>query len=247
MFMRNTILFRLVLTAIVLAVFIIGTLAEVKAKVGGQILTTEEIERLTIDYMIDTLPWDPDQAEITVKYNNRDLKLPEGERTLRFVNPGKRKTLGRIPLTLKIRVGEEYHRMVRLSAYVEVYQNVVKVRDSLVRGHILTPGDVELTQVKTSRLIPGVITKIENTVGYEIRRNLNMGHVLRANDLKKPYLIKRGDRILLLASKGSLKITVPGIAKSKGLKGGVIPVENIQTKKVVYGEVIDANTVRVEF
>ena len=65
--------------------------------------------------------------------------------------------------------------------------------------------------------------------------------------LKKPALVNRGDKILILAEKGGMKITTPGILKEDGYEDGMVQVLNIESKKLIYGRLVDANTVKVSF
>ena len=65
--------------------------------------------------------------------------------------------------------------------------------------------------------------------------------------LKKPALVNRGDKILILAEKNGMKITTPGILKEDGYEDGMVQVLNIESKKLIYGRLVDANTVKVSF
>jgi flagella basal body P-ring formation protein FlgA len=62
-----------------------------------------------------------------------------------------------------------------------------------------------------------------------------------------PPLVKRGDLVTIIARLEGLKITTLGEVKRKGRQGERIPVLNIDSRKVIFARVIDANTVAVEF
>ena len=44
-----------------------------------------------------------------------------------------------------------------------------------------------------------------------------------------------------------MKITVPGILKEDGYEDSMVQVLNIESKKIIYGRLVDANTVKVSF
>ena len=44
-----------------------------------------------------------------------------------------------------------------------------------------------------------------------------------------------------------MRITAPGAVREDGFKNSIVQVVNLETKKLVYAEVIDANTVEVKF
>ena len=57
----------------------------------------------------------------------------------------------------------------------------------------------------------------------------------------------RGDKILIMAQKGGMTITTPGILKEDGYENAMVRVLNIESKKVIYGRLVDSNTVKVRF
>ena len=73
------------------------------------------------------------------------------------------------------------------------------------------------------------------------------GKILTQKFLKKPALANRGEKILILAEKGTMKITAPGILKEDGYADAMVRVLNIESKKIIYGRLVDANTVKVSF
>jgi flagellar basal body P-ring formation protein FlgA len=72
--------------------------------------------------------------------------------------------------------------------------------------------------------------------------------VLRSDLIEFPPLVKRGDVVLVVAESGGLRITTLGMVKQReGRRGERIRVENIDSKKSLYGRVLDAKTVKVDF
>ena len=59
--------------------------------------------------------------------------------------------------------------------------------------------------------------------------------------------MKRGDVVVIIAETAGFKITALGQVKKKGRLGERIPVTNFDSNKLLYGRVLDANTVKVEF
>ena len=57
----------------------------------------------------------------------------------------------------------------------------------------------------------------------------------------------RGDKILITAQKGGMTITTPGILKEDGYENAMVRVLNIESKKIIYGRLVDSNTVKVRF
>lgn len=210
-------------------------------------LTAAQIEQQAEKYLVDNLQGNMDEMEIKVKYDGRDLELPKGKYRFIYSLPGGAVRTGRLPFSIKVETDDGKYRLLHMTAILSVYQDVVKIRKAFRRGQVLTADDVEVDRMKTAKPVFDAISQAEDAIGFEVSQNLESGKILTFGVLKKPYIIKRGDHILLVMDRGPVKITVPGIAKEQGIRGSTIPVENLQSKKVVYGQILDEKTVQVDF
>ncbi len=212
-----------------------------------QILTIEEIEQGAIDKLASVLPWDRESLEINVYYEGEDIIFPAGKKELIYKARGNNQRAGRIPLTLQIKVNDHFHKMIRMNSRVLVSQELVKTSRPVKKGEIISDENIQLETIKTERPWKNSIRSIDNALGYEASRNLPSGKILTHKFLKKPALVNKGDKILILAEKGGMKITTPGILKEDGFEDGMVQVLNIESKKIIYGRLLDANTVKVSF
>ena len=213
----------------------------------SQVLTVEEIEKGAIDKLASVLPWDRESLEINVYYEGEDILLPPGKKELVYKTRGSIQKAGRIPLILQIKVNGNFKKSVRLNSRVLVSQEVVKTIRAVRKGEMISNDNIQLETIKTERPWKNAIQSIEHALGYAAGRNLPIGKILTPKFLKKPALANRGEKILILAEKGGMKITVPGILKEDGYEDGMVQVLNIESKKIIYGRLVDANTVKVNF
>jgi flagella basal body P-ring formation protein FlgA len=213
----------------------------------SQVLTVEEIEKGAIDKLASVLPWDRESLEINVYYEGEDILLPPGKKELVYKTRGSNQKAGRIPLILQIKVNGNFKKSVRLNSRVLVSQEVVKTIRAVRKGEMISNDNIQLETIKTERPWKNAIQSIEHALGYAAGRNLPIGKILTPKFLKKPALANRGEKILILAEKGGMKITVPGILKEDGYEDGMVQVLNIESKKIIYGRLVDANTVKVNF
>jgi flagella basal body P-ring formation protein FlgA len=213
----------------------------------SQVLTVEEIEKGAIDKLASVLPWDRESLEINVYYEGEDILLPPGKKELVYKTRGSIQKAGRIPLILQIKVNGNFKKSVRLNSRVLVSQEVVKTIRAVRKGEMISNDNIQLETIKTERPWKNAIQSIDHALGYAAGRNLPIGKILTPKFLKKPALANRGEKILILAEKGGMKITVPGILKEDGYEDGMVQVLNIESKKIIYGRLVDANTVKVNF
>ncbi len=213
----------------------------------SQVLTVEEIEKGAIDKLASVLPWDRESLEINVYYEGEDILLPPGKKELVYKTRGSNQKAGRLPLILQIKVNGNFKKSVRLNSRVLVSQEVVKTIRAVRKGEMISNDNIQLETIKTERPWKNAIQSIDHALGYAAGRNLPIGKILTPKFLKKPALANRGEKILILAEKGGMKITVPGILKEDGYEDGMVQVLNIESKKIIYGRLVDANTVKVNF
>jgi len=224
----------------------LGSVAPVFGE-GVQRVGADEIKEISKQFLLDELAWNPERLEINVEYRGEALNLPKGPLDWDFNMPGRKKRIGRVPFQLTLKQNGRVLRQMRLQAQVQVTYNLFKATRPLKRGHILELNDVEITQVKSRKMLRNMVTDWDELAGHQLRRNVEEGQTLSTYMLKKVPLVKRGDRITLIAKRGSLKVTAPGVVRENGFKNQMVKVENAHSRKIVYGTVMDSKTIIVNF
>ena len=212
-----------------------------------QIIKADEIENSAINHLIKELPWNRESLEINVYYRGKDIVLPLGKTELIFKILGSSQRAGRIPMILEIRIDDQFKKRIRINTKVLVSQKVVKTVRALRRGDILSNDEIKIETIQTERPLKNAITNINFALGYEATRDISIGKVIIPNFIKKPALGNRGDKILIMAQKGGMTITTPGILKEDGYEDSMVKVLNMESKKIIYGRLVDSNTVKVKF
>ena len=210
-------------------------------------VTTQEIKERAENYLVSHLGWDPESMDIEVSYDGKDLILPEGELMLDFGMPNNSRRVGRIPLTVQVKVNDKFIKRLRMNATVAVIRDVIRTINSVQRKTIIGKSDVIVDRVRTERVLKDIPTQLGKVIGQEATRNLQTGKIIKFRDFKKVPLVKRGSRVIILATRGPMKITTPGAVRESGFKTSIVQVVNLETKKTIYAEVISANTVEVKF
>lgn len=124
-----------------------------------------------------------------------------------------------------------------------IYEVVVVVRD-VHRGEVLQKTDlaVEEREIRGTQVDGRALKEF---VGLRATRFLSSGTVLTALNVEVVPTIERGALVTIVVRTPSLVVTAPGVARGTGGVGEVIAVENTLSKQVVYGEIVDAETVQV--
>jgi flagellar basal body P-ring formation protein FlgA len=212
-----------------------------------QIIKANEIENNAINHLIKELPWKRESLDINVFYRGSDITLPSGKKELIYRIMGSNQRAGRIPMILEIRIDDQFKKRIRLDTKVLVSQKVIKTLRAVRRGEILSNNEITVETIQTERPLKNAITNIDFALGYETTRNISIGKILIPNFIKKPALGIRGDKILIMAKRGGMTITTPGILKEDGYQDAMVRVLNMESKKIIYGRLVDSNTVKVKF
>ena len=124
---------------------------------------------------------------------------------------------------------------------------VLTTRSELRRGHIIGPGDVVPFQAAQSAVPGDAIRRPEFILGAEVRRSIRPGQPIRQAWFKIPPVVKRGQRVRVVAVRGAIRISTMGEALNNAGKGAFVRVRNLDSRKIVTGKATEAGTVELEF
>lgn len=83
-------------------------------------------------------------------------------------------------------------------------------------------------------------------IGQSPRRSLPAGTVLTTADLvASGSVLRRGDPVVLVSKAGSIEVRVAGRALGPAAPGGVVAVENTESRRVIRGRLIGEGVVEV--
>ncbi|MET0660834.1 MAG: flagellar basal body P-ring formation chaperone FlgA [Steroidobacteraceae bacterium] len=127
---------------------------------------------------------------------------------------------------------------VYIPVNIESEAPVLVLRHGAARGTQLTAADVEV-QV---RRLPGIgsryVADLSSLEGRRLKRSLPAGNPLTPDVLVQDVIVRRGQRVILLASTENFEIRAQGIALSDGHAAQRIRVQNDSSSKVVEGIVV---------
>ena len=214
---------------------------------AGELIKVSAIEKIGKDYLLETLEWNKNRLEIKVIYDGKQIRVPQGNRVFDCKLPGRKKRVGRVHFLCILKVEGDIKKRLRLYADVKIAYDVYRPIQSLKMGHVIQAEDVELTRFKSGRIMRNLVSDERDIIGHRLIRNLDEGETILAHMVKKIPLVKNGDRILIIAKKGSLRVTAPGVVRQNGFRNDTVRVENIHSRKIVLGTVIDSRTVQINF
>ncbi|MBI5637389.1 MAG: flagellar basal body P-ring formation protein FlgA [Nitrospinae bacterium] len=142
--------------------------------------------------------------------------------------------------------GNEIKR-ISLSAKVEIQAEVAVAAERIPKGTTITEGMLRMEKIKVHGPVNDFCTDFAQVVGQVADRNIQPNRPVAKANLAKAVDVKAGDLILLVAENSEVKLTTRGVAKKDGSIGELIPVLNLRSNKRLFGRVVDAGTVQVNF
>ena len=129
------------------------------------------------------------------------------------------------------------------SAFAATVRVVVPAHD-IARGDTISESDLTFATVDGDALMSGVPTRTEEVKGMQARRVLSAGHPFRAEDVRRPVVVTKGQTVTMQFAAPGVELTAMGRAMSEGGVGDTVTVQNPVSYRMVSAVVVAPGTVR---
>jgi len=201
--------------------------------------------RSTAQSFMDAFVGSQQQGRSTIKLGQLDsrLRLKACTSPLEgFMPPGGR-VMGNT--TVGVRCPDDGGWNIYVSARVEVFGPVLIARQPLARGTAVQDSDLELVERNLANLPYGYYTDSQPIAGMLAKRTIAAATVITPQMLQAPKLVKRGQRVTVVAESGPLNIRSVGKALEDGKSGDTIRVRAEGSQRVVDGVVVSQGVIKV--
>jgi flagella basal body P-ring formation protein FlgA len=230
-------------------------LEDVSIKAAGPVKVLRSYESLTSQrvcevvkaFILQSSPWDPHQIKIRSVSYNQSYRLPPGNLQLQVSAPKHTDWIGAIPFRVDAYVDGRLIQRFSVPAHIEVWSDVVVAAKPLGRRQPIELDDIKVQHMNLSRVPKNAILRKAQILGCRTVRAVALNAILSTDQVEIPPVIKKGDVVQMVAETPLLKVSTKGMAKDKGAIGDRIPVVNLNSNKIVYAQIVDQATVRVEF
>lgn len=115
------------------------------------------------------------------------------------------------------------------------------------RNQVLNREDFSMQYIDILRNRFNIVEASSDLSNYESMQTISGGRPLTWRDVRTRPAIRRGDFVEVVASEGMLRISMRGIALEDGVVDDFIAIKNVQSKKNIEAQVVNASTVKVFF
>ena len=230
--------------ALALSLILLASVASAHAGNQGQTLTKERIEAVLRQYVLERAAWKPENVEVRL-VPLQPITVPLGQLSFRVLRPNQSLPPGLNSFLVSVDVAGKEEARLWLKTEIRIFDDVVVSSVPLAHHEVVNAKDVRVARRDISALSVRPFTRIEDVIGQQAARAIEVNEVLTQKSLERPTLMKRGSSITLVYETGSLRIETSGTAEEGGKMGDFIQVKNASSGKVLRGVVLDGRMVKV--
>ncbi|MEK6749007.1 MAG: flagellar basal body P-ring formation chaperone FlgA [Pseudomonadota bacterium] len=124
-----------------------------------------------------------------------------------------------------------------LPVTIRGYAAVVVANRPLLPGQTVRAEDLQQVKLDIANLHNGYYTQSIQVINALVKQAIRPGMPVYAHQLRPALLIKRGEKVVLMREHSGLSIRMMGEALKDGALGDIIPVRNLNSRRVVEGTV----------
>ena len=145
--------------------------------------------------------------------------------------------------TIGVRCSNPKAWSIYIPVRIAIYQQAVIAVRKMARGEIISPDDIILDDVDTSRVRGSSFTEITDLIGTKLKTTLKANQVIDSTTI---CLICKGDTVIIKSNNKAVSVSVAGVALNDGGKGDRIRVQNNASRRVVDALITSNGVVSVD-
>jgi flagella basal body P-ring formation protein FlgA len=210
-------------------------------------VTPDELTEAASTVLQAVLAQEGGDVEWEVAARVRNVLAPAGRKTreLRARVRGAATHPSSAVVDVEVLVDGEPARTVPVQFKLTRFHAVLKTRGTVREGTPLGPDNLELAREKVAQASGLFLASFEQVAGLVARRNLQAGRMLMLADVGAPALIRQGELVTVVLTRGRVKVTARAVANHDAALGERITLTNPRTRAQIDGLVAAPGTVVV--
>jgi len=211
------------------------------------LIQPEQFRRVIARHLEQELGGKVREVQVAVIEPQEPIVAPPGRIDLAVLPSQLEEGLGRRVFHVQLSANGRPMETVEALADVAGFTDVVVPARLIKQDEVIEAEDVALSRIKLMDLRQPFITDLNDVIGKSAARPLQSQLPIRPASLKKPYVVRKGDRVTIEARSGGLSIQAVGVTKSSGELGQMVTVTNTDSGKELRAKVVSPGVVRVDF
>jgi flagellar basal body P-ring formation protein FlgA len=132
---------------------------------------------------------------------------------------------------------------IKVSTELQIFLPVIISTDVINRGDTIRPDQLQQQEMDITRATRGFYHHPEQAAGMRAKRRIRANQMLSPDLIDQPLLVKRGEKVNIVANQDGISATTEGEVLENGSKDEVIRVKNLSSHKIIDAKVLEAGLV----
>ncbi len=223
----------------------IGGAPSVVARTLSLEVTGEMIAEDLRAFILNTMPWAPENADIEVTPPQETVITPEGDLSLDWKPASSYRYAGPGTFRGELRVDGKTYRILACQADIKPREEIVVAAVDIPSGKMISASDLVLEARPLGQANAGVFRSVNEAVGKVAQNSLTVGQPLSPRNVQAPLVVKRNQIVRVEARAGGLIVASRAKAMGDGRTGEAVMCQNPESKEQFSGTVQPDGTVSV--
>ncbi|MCE5299877.1 MAG: flagellar basal body P-ring formation chaperone FlgA [Spirochaetia bacterium] len=204
-----------------------------------------DIEKTARDFILENMPWKPEDVQIKVKEISGTVAVLDGEVLLKVIEGETVKFKGNVVVPVAIFVDGRQYRIEPVSMVIRVFAPVAVAAADIGRGAQPDVSFVSMERNDVTFLPEGIITDSSWLNGKAAKRAVQKGVILTKDMFEFIPLFRRGSVVPVVARIRAVSVETRGVAQSDGRPYDTVRVK-LDNGKMIEGRVDENGKVIIE-
>ncbi len=216
-------------------------LVETKA----HIISGMEIQEHVRKYIMEQMPWQPEDVLMTFSNCPQTIELLGKDFSIKIKPEHDVQYIGGERFFFQVFLGNTMVRNVPVPVDFRVFQNVCIASKKIKRHEEITAEMITLDKQEITRCKERLFFSPESLLGKRARRTISNGRCITLRMLEDIPMVTAGEPVNIICRRGTICVSVPGIAREQGAVGDEISVQNTESRKMIKGVVLKDRSILV--
>lgn len=226
--------------------FLFNIPERIEVKTSSQKISVDELKEFVSDHIKNNIANSSSILNLNISFAQDEIIIPAAEYS--FAVDRKRESYrGNYSVSVDILIDGSSYKRVYLNVKAEVFQRVFVAEKRIFIGDKLRRDDFTYQKKDITDISGVIITEWDNNLIKDsiLARTISKGEILTESYLKKPVIIKWGDRVRAEVRVGGITVITEVKARGRGKKGDYISVENLKSGNRFKAKIINRYLVRL--
>lgn len=214
---------------------------------GKRLIYPEQLQGVIHDFVKRELAGRAADCQVVLGEPQQPIAIPAGTLDIQVGGARSGEPLGRRVFQVHLTVNGRFIKTIDATADVAALVDVVVPVRAIKADEEIAVDDVSTERIVLFDLKQPFATNPADVIGKAASRPLPPQNAIRLTSVRRPFAVRKGDRVTIEARQGGLSIQTVGVTKSHGELGQTITVSNVDSGKDLRATVVAPGVVRVSF